>query len=151
VPEPIAIEMETVIEAPPSVVWGYLVDWERLDRWMTEATNFRVVSPQREGLGVVAEATIRIGFIKTTDRIRVTGWNPPHLLRLEHLGWVKGEGLMEPLPHSEATFLRWLELLKPPWGIVGAIGLRLWKPIMRRRFVRDLRLLKIWVESEFKG
>ena len=146
--------METFINAPPEIIWDYLVDWEGLDRWMKEASNFKVNTPHREGLGVVAEATIRIGFMKTTDRIQVTRWGPPHLLGLEHLGWVKGEGIMELHPGSldgSATRLRWKETLIPTWGAVGALGIRLWKPLMRRIFVRDLRLLKTLVESDFTG
>lgn len=146
------IEMEITIDAPPEAVWKHLVDWENLGRWMTEASDFRVLSAQREGIGVLAEATIRIGFIRAADSIQVNQWDPPHLLGLEHLGWVKGEGVMQPTPHDSKTLLRWREtLLGPPigpWGILGAIGIRLWKPIMRRRFLRDLRLLKILVEAD---
>lgn len=152
VPSPVAIEMEITIDAPPEAVWEHLVDWENLGRWMTEASDFRVLSSQREGIGVVAEATIRIGFIRTTDRIRVTRWDPPRLLGLEHLGWVKGEGVMRPVPLDSRTLLRWREaLIGPPIGpkgVLGALGIRLWKPMMRRRFLRDLRLLKILVEAD---
>ena len=39
------------------------------------------------------------------------------------------------------------ETLYPPLGIPGAVGLRLFKPIMRKVFERDLRLLKQLVEK----
>jgi uncharacterized membrane protein len=148
---PIKIEVSILIEAPPEVVWPYLVDWERLDRWMKEASNIRVVSAHREGIGVVAEADIRIGFIRTVDRIQVSRWNPPHELGLEHLGWVKGAGLMEAMSRDNRTLLRWTETFSPPWGSLGALGMRLWKPVMRRIFAQDLRLLQMMVEAEFPG
>ena len=46
----------------------------------------------REGVGVVAAATVRIGGISTRDRIRVDAWEPERHLGIEHLGWVGGRG-----------------------------------------------------------
>jgi hypothetical protein len=147
----IEIDVSKLIDASAEKVWPYLVDWEHLDRWMKEASNIRVVTPYREGVGVVCEARIRIGFIRTVDRIRVTRWEPPSVLGLEHLGWVKGDGLMELVPEKGRTLVRWNETFAPPWGWVGAAGMRIWKPLMRRVFVRDLRLLKIIVEGDAAG
>lgn len=145
------IRVSKLISAPPERIWPYLVDWERLDRWMKEASNIRLVSPHREGIGVFCEAKIRIGFIRTVDRIRVTRWEPPRVLGLEHLGWVTGNGLMELVPENAGTFLRWTETFVPPWGWLGGTGMRIWKPLMRRIFDRDLRLLKIIVEGDAPG
>lgn len=142
------LEMTIDIDAPPSVVWPYLVDWERLGRWMLEASEFRLLTTHREGEGVLAEAVIRIGPISTIDRIRVTEWSPPSLLRLEHLGWVRGSGVMESHSHDGGTHLVWKERLIPPWGVLGALGVRAWKPLMRRTFVKDMRALKKLVESD---
>lgn len=139
--------MSVRIEAPPEVVWPYLVDWENLDLWMIEGHGFKVTSEHREGLGVTAEATIRIAGISTTDPVRVTRWDPPEVLEISHQGWVAGEGLMLCKPAPWGTFLFWKETLHPPMGILGAVGLRLFKPIMRRTFERDLRLLKDLVEK----
>ena len=139
---PVEIEMSTRIEAPPEVVWTYLVDWENLGTWMLEGRGFKVTSPHREGLGVTAEATIRVAGIRTTDPVEVTRWEPPRLLEISHRGWVAGTGLMLCKPAPWGTFLYWKETLHPPMGIPGAIGLRLFKPILLRTFERDLRLLK---------
>ncbi len=44
--------------------------------------------------------------------------------------------------------LVWRESLVPPWGGLGRIGLRLFRPLMWRTFRRDLRILKDLVERE---
>ena len=136
------------IHRPADVVWPYLVDWERLDRWMREARDFTVVSDRREGIGVEAEATVAIAGITTRDRIRVTGWDPPTVLEIAHLGWVKGQGYIELSPTDEGTRVFWRESLQPPWGILGGIGMRAMAPTMRRIFQRDLDLLRDLVQRE---
>lgn len=135
------------IDRPPDAIWPHLVDWENLHLWMQEARDFRVVSDRWEGVGVEAEARVRIAGLTSRDRIRVIRWEPPAILELAHLGWVKGTGYMELSPVERGTHLFWREELRPPWGILGAIGLRLLAPLMRRIFARDLRLLREIVEQ----
>ncbi|MGH2711965.1 MAG: SRPBCC family protein [Actinomycetota bacterium] len=144
-----AISIITTIDIsrPPEAVWPYLVDWEHLDLWMKEARGFKVVGEQREGVGVEAEATIRIAGITTHDTVRVTKWEPPAVLEIAHLGWVKGSGYMELSPTEKGCSMFWREELYPPWGPLGRIGLTLMTPTMRHVFQRDLRLLKSLVED----
>lgn len=142
------IEISIRIAAPPEAVWPHLVDWERLGRWMKEGSGFHVVSAHRQGVGVEAEATIRIGGIATVDAIRVSRWEPPTLLEIEHRGWVKGRGIMHCLPDAGGTLLVWREELRPPLGSAGALGMHIWKPLMRRTFERDLAMLKDLAERE---
>lgn len=142
------IDVAVEIGAPPEAVWRRLVDWDNLGRWMKEGQGFRVTTPHREGVGVRADARIRMGGITTVDPIRVSRWEPPEVLEIEHLGWVKGRGLMRCVRRGGGTRLEWRETLIPPWGLAGAAGIRLWKPVMRRTFARDLALLKALVESE---
>jgi uncharacterized protein YndB with AHSA1/START domain len=140
--------MSIRIAREPEVVWPYLVDWERLNRWMLEARDFRVTGTRREGVGVEAEARIRIAGITTRDPIRVTRWDPPSILEMEHLGWVKGTGYMELTPEDRGTEMFWRESLVPPWGWLGAVGMRLVTPFMRGAFRRDLSVLRDLVEAE---
>ena len=142
------LTMSIRIPRNPDIVWPFLVDWERLNRWMLEARAFRMTGPQREGVGVEAEATVRIAGITTRDPIRVTRWEPPRVLELAHLGWVKGTGYMELTPEDDGTRVFWRETLIPPWGWLGAIGMRPAAPLMRRAFRRDLRVLRDLVEAE---
>lgn len=145
---PVELEMSIGIRASSEKVWSYLVDWDNLDRWMTEASDFKVTSPHREGVGVTARATITMAGITTDDPVRVTRWEPPSVLEIEHLGWVSGLGLMECVPEWSGTRLLWKEKLNPPLGVLGAVGIRAFKPIMRSVFEKDLALLKKLVESE---
>jgi uncharacterized membrane protein len=139
---PISIETSEVAEAPPSVVWALITDWERQDDWMLESSHVTVISEQREGVGVEAEATIRIGGIKTRDRVRVSGWEPNKRLAIDHRGWVTGHGeiLLTPLS-GDRTHIFWREELEPPLGLAGAVGMTGFRPMMKRIFRRDLRVL----------
>ncbi|HEV3364700.1 MAG TPA: SRPBCC family protein, partial [Acidimicrobiia bacterium] len=80
--------------------------------------------------------------IQTRDRVRVAGWEPPRRLVIEHLGWVTGRGIIELTPVAgERTHVWWREELHPPLGVLGAIGMTAFKPLMGRVFRRDLRIL----------
>lgn len=148
---PVVIENDIDLPAPPEIVWDLITDWEHQDEWMLEATDFEVIGEQREGVGVRATATISIGGMKTRDEIRVAGWEPPKRLVIEHVGWVRGTGelhltpLLGPVTSEPAvtTHLYWREELHPPRGLgaVGSLGLTAFKPLMKRIFGRDLRVL----------
>lgn len=140
--------MDVEIARPPEIVWPYLVDWERLDRWMEEARGFRLLGDQREGVGVEATATITILGITTDDHIRVTRWEPPAVLEIEHVGWVGGHGLMEVGVTERGSHLFWREVFKPPLGALGRLGMRLLFPVIHRTFRRDLQTLRDLVERE---
>jgi hypothetical protein len=134
--------MTEVCVGPPEAIWDLITDWEHQDDWMLEASDFVVVSEAREGVGVEAEATIRIGGIQTRDRVRVSEWEPPRRLGIEHLGWVTGRGAIELTPVAgERTHVWWREELYPPLGQLGRIGITAFKPLMGRVFRRDLRIL----------
>ena len=139
--------MSIDLPAPPEAVWARLVDWERLGDWMHEASNFRVTTAHREGVGVEAAARIRIAGITTEDAIRVTRWEPPEWLEIQHLGWVKGSGLMHCRPSATGSFLWWRETLIPPLGTAGWLGMTALAPVMGAVFRRDLRLLADLIRS----
>lgn len=143
----ITLEQSVDILASPESVWRAITDWERLGDWMKEGSGFKVTSISREGIGVTATARIRVGLITTYDPIRITKWDKPHLLEMEHLGWVKGTGIMQILPIEGGSRLSWWEMLSPPWGPFGALGMRLYKPLMHRTFVADLANLKSLLEG----
>jgi carbon monoxide dehydrogenase subunit G len=138
------IEVLETMPGPPEVVWTLITDWEHQGDWMLEASRFEVIGEQREGVGVEARATIRIGGIPTRDRVRVSMWEPPRILVIEHLGWVKGAGEIQMVPIREGTRVRWRETLFAPraLGPFGRFGLRLFAPKMKRIFQRDLRVLR---------
>ena len=138
----VVLEMAATLPGPPEVVWDLITDWEHQDDWMLEASDFVVLGSQREGIGVEAEATIKIGGVKTRDRIRVVGWEPLRLLSIAHEGWVAGRGELFLTPIGrDRTHMFWREELVPPLGVLGSIGMTLFKPLMARIFRRDLRIL----------
>ncbi len=144
----VVFEMSKTVPASPEMVWRVITDWERQGEWMLEASDFAVTSPQREGIGVEAQATIKIAGIATRDRVRVIAWEPPYCLAIEHLGWVRGTGRIHLAPVSRAqTHVLWREQLDPPLGLAGAIGLSVLKPVMARVFRRDLEVLAQLVAS----
>jgi carbon monoxide dehydrogenase subunit G len=140
----VVIEVVDTMPGPPEVVWELITDWEHQGDWMLEATDFEVVGPQREGVGVEAKATVHVGPLRTRDRVRVSMWEPPRILVIEHLGWVKGAGEIQMVPIREGTRMRWRETLFAPraLGPLGRAGLRLFTPRMKAIFQRDLRVLR---------
>ena len=143
------IEVADTMPGPPEIVWALITDWEHQDDWMLEASDFELIGEQREGVGVEARATVRIAGIRTRDKVRVSMWEPPRILVIDHLGWVKGAGEIQLQPVSEGTRMRWRETLFAPkvLGPVGRLGLRLAAPLMRRIFARDLRVLRSLVRG----
>jgi hypothetical protein len=143
---PVVVELEVQLDRTPDVVWRAVTDWERQGEWMLEASDFLVVSSAREGVGVEAEATVRIAGISTRDTIRVDTWEPERHLGIVHLGWVKGRGDLRLEASGPGTHLRWREELQPPLGVLGAVGLRAFRPLLVRTFRRDLRELAAFVK-----
>ena len=152
-PRPVVIEVLETMPGPPEAVWSLITDWEHQDDWMLEASDFEVIGEQREGVGVEAKATVRIGGLRTRDRIRVAMWEPPRILVIDHLGWVKGSGEVQLVPIEGGTRMRWRETLFAPrvLGPFGRFGLRLFAPLLRRTFRRDVRVLRSLVRSRTDG
>lgn len=149
---PVTIELSETLPGPIELAWELITDWENLGDWQLEARDFTVVSEQREGVGVEAEATVRIAGITTRDKVRVTGWEPPKRLAIEHQGWVSGAGEMHLTPlGTTRTHLFWREELNPPLGVLGAVGLTGFKPLMSRIFARDLRVLAALVRARSRA
>lgn len=138
----VVVELERDLPGESGLVWELLVDWENQHLWMLEASDFRVLGERREGVGVEAEATIRIAGIRTRDRVRVSAWEPGRHLAIDHVGWVSGRGDLWLSPSGDrTTHLRWREELRGPWGLAGRIGLRLFRPLLVGTFRRDLDAL----------
>jgi uncharacterized protein YndB with AHSA1/START domain len=144
---PVVLELERILPGPPELVWRIITDWENQGLWMREASEFVVTSSHREGTGVEAIATIRVGGVKTRDPIRVDVWEPHRRLGIEHRGWVRGRGDLYLEPADGGTRLHWREELHPPWGIVGALGLRAYRPMLAATFRHDLGLLEALVRT----
>jgi hypothetical protein len=146
--KPVTIRTAADLPGPPELVWELLTDWERQADWMLEMSDVVVTSDHREGVGVEALATVKIGGISTRDVIRVDVWEPRRRLGLAHEGWVRGRGDMLLVAQPDGTtHLDWTEELVPPLGLLGAIGLRLFRPLLARTFRRDVKVLRNLVRS----
>ena len=149
---PVVVEMAQTLPCTPAIAWELITDWEHQDDWMLEASDFVITSEQREGVGVEGEATVTIGGIKTRDKVRVVGWDPEHRLAIEHEGWVSGRGEMSLTAlGADRTHIYWREELYPPLGVLGAIGMTAFKPLMLRIFKNDLRVLASLARARSKA
>ena len=141
---PVLIEMWRTLPGPADVVWRLITDWEHQDDWMLEARDFVITSAHSEGLGVEGRATVSIGGITTTDTVVVSGWEERKRLAISHQGWVSGEAemLLTELEDGSTHILWREELVCRPLGFIGSLGLSLFRPLMRRIFQKDLRVLE---------
>lgn len=159
------IEATTHIEADPARVWEVLVDWEGQARWMRDAHSVTVLSPQREGVGVIvrcrtnllggirqaggAQPRRRGGLLTVTDDMVTTEWEEPRVIGIRHLGWViRGVGSFELAPTAHGTHFTWWEEVDPPLGFVGeAVTTVAAVPFVQRVFRSSLAALKRLCES----
>ena len=142
------LRVRAVLNAPPQVVWSVLADWERQAEWMPDVAWIRVVGEQREAGARLDVRTKVLGVPFTTDVMRVTGWERPRRLAIEHVGIVRGHGewLLEPV--GSRTRFTWSETLRMPPPVLGEIGLWLYAPIQRAMLKRSLRNLGDRVEGQ---
>jgi len=140
----VTLREEAVYAAPLEAVWEVLADWESQADWMPDVAWIRVLGPEREDGAQLEVRTKVFGLPATTDRVRVTVWDPPHELAVVHEGLVRGRGswVLEPVPPG--TRLLWTEELQLPGGSAGDLAMRTyapWQTAMLRRSLSNLRRL----------
>lgn len=143
------IEATTHIEAEPARVWEVLVDWESQPLWMKDARSVTVLSPHREGPGVVLRCQTNIAGAVVRDDMTVSEWEPERILGMRHLGLViRGVGAFELEPTRVGTQFTWWEEIEVPLGGVGeALAQTLIAPLVVRVFRQSLAGLKRVCES----
>lgn len=143
------IEATTHVEAPPQRVWDVLVDWERQADWMVDARSVTVLSPQREGRGVVVRCRTNIVGFVVNDDLEVTEWDEPAILGVRHRGPVlQGVGAFELTETPYGTRLLWWEEADAPLGAIGdAVAGLVLVPWVNRVFRRSIARLKRVCES----
>jgi len=140
------------LPAEPDRVWGILTDWEGQAAWMPDVASIRVIGPER-GLGAELAVLTRVfGIPIATDRVRVTGWDPPRSIRVDHEGLVMGTGewRLDPAAGGGTRFT-WAEELRMPPPILGGVALWLYGPWQRWMLHRSLRNLAKVVEAATRG
>lgn len=144
------IEVAVHVAASPERVWQVLADWEDQPRWMRDARAVTVLSPHREGVGVVVRCMTRIaGGLTLTDDLVTTQWEPPRTLGVRHLGRVvRGVAAFELEAVTGGTRLVWWEEIEPPAGRLGeAVADAVVVPAVSRVFRGSLADLKEVCES----
>jgi carbon monoxide dehydrogenase subunit G len=139
------LQESAVLPATPERVWELLVDWERQLSWMPDVAWVRRIGSEGEMGAHLAVRTKVFGIPLTTDLIRVTGWEPPRRLAVQHEGFVQGAGewWLEDQGDGRTRFT-WIEELRLPPPILGEVALRiysLWQRRMLRRSILNLRRL----------
>jgi carbon monoxide dehydrogenase subunit G len=139
-------EEQTVLKTDPSRVWDVLVDWEGQARWMPDVAWIRVVGSDRE-LGARLKVRTKVfGIPLATDEVRVTAWEPPARLAVDHVGVVMGVGEWHLEPTEAGTLFTWSEDFRMPPPLLGDIALWIYSPFQRAMLRRSIRNLKRLVE-----
>jgi uncharacterized protein YndB with AHSA1/START domain len=117
------IEVTTVIDASPAVVWDHIADVRTHTEWMADAEAIRLSSERTEGPGTTFDCDTRVGPVVLTDRLEITEWVPGEAMGVRHTGLVTGEGRFTLVPVSGGrTRFTWAETLEFPWSMGGAVG-----------------------------
>ena len=132
----VVVSESVVLPVPVERAWAFLLDWERQAEWMRDADRVEVVSPHREGVGVVIAVKTRVLNVPAfTERLEVVGWEPLRVLRLAHRGFVHGTGEWRLVPvargDERGTRFTWEERLSFGVPVLGALSLAVYRPFMR--------------------
>jgi hypothetical protein len=142
-----AIVVSVVIERPPSEVWSDIRDIGSHVDWMHDAVAIRFVTESTEGVGTRFECDTKVGPLSTTDVMEITEWEPERRMGVRHIGLVEGVGEFSLVDVPNGTEFRWSEDLRFPWFMGGALGAFAARPILRWIWSRNLRALKVRIES----
>ncbi|OLR90105.1 SRPBCC family protein [Actinokineospora bangkokensis] len=136
------------VAAPPEVTWEALVDWERQGEWML-GTRVRVTGGDGKGVGSSLSAFTGVLGLGFTDTMRITTWQAPHRVEVEHTGRVvRGTGLFEVQPRgTDASTFIWHERLDLPLGKLGQWGWTLAGPAFRLGVRHSLTRFARFAES----
>lgn len=140
-------EERAVFRASPERVWTVLSDWEGQVAWMPDVAWIRFLGPEREMGARLAVKTKVFGIPFATDELRVTVWEPPRRLALDHVGVVRGVGewLLEPV--EGGTRFTWREEFRMPPPVVGDLALLIYSPVQRWMLRRSISNLGRLVEA----
>lgn len=128
------IELSLDMPAAPERVWEVLADWERYPQWMPDVAWVRRLS-EVEGEGMrLAVRTKVVGVPLVTDELVVTAWEPARRMAIEHRGLVRGVAEWRLEASSSGTRFSWIEQLRMPPPLLGALALFLYSPVLRWTF-----------------
>jgi len=144
------IRVAVTIAASPAAVWEVVEPVERHVDWMEDAVAITFTGAQTRGVGTEFDCLTKIGPARLTDRMRITKWEPPKVMGIEHRGIVTGRGRFTLQPagtDATATEFTWTEDLTFPWWMGGRAGARAARPVLAAVWRRNLRRLQQLVEG----
>jgi hypothetical protein len=146
----VSVEIDLCVDIPasPAEVWRVVSEIHTHPRWMADAERITFVGPQLQGVGTEFDCLTVIGPLRTTDRMRVTEWEPEVALGIEHHGAVSGRGRFALEATPGGTHFCWREALTFPWWMGGAVGERAAKPVFERVWRANLSRLRALVIAE---
>jgi uncharacterized protein YndB with AHSA1/START domain len=141
----VRIAIETEIPATPAQVWAAVEDLSTHTEWMADAETITFVTDQRSGVGTEFDCLTVVGPLRTTDRMRVTEWEPEAVMGIEHRGAVTGTGRFTLTAVPGGTRFAWAEKLRFPWWLGGPVGEVFGKPVLTLVWRRNLDRLRAHV------
>ena len=130
------------MKADPSEVWAVLADLQSHDQWMKDAEKIEFESDSRSGTGTVMRVETRVGPLRTSDVIEVTGWTEGESIDVIHRGLVRGTGVLSMSEVGGDVRVDWIERLQFPWWLGGPITAFLAKPVLAAIWRGNLRRLE---------
>lgn len=142
------LRLDVVVDAPVETVFAAFTDWERQGEWML---GTRVETTDQGGVGVGGglRAWTGAGPVGFWDTMRITEWDEPYRVKVEHTGnVVRGTGVMEvvALPDDRSRFI-WSEQIVPPLGAFGRVGWRVLRAPFGWGVRKSLRDFAEWCEE----
>ncbi len=142
------IRVSTVINAAPATVWDEVRHIDRHVEWMADAESIRFTGDQTDGAGTRFDCVTKVGPIRLTDKMLITEWQPGKRMGVRHEGLVTGTGFFTLARiRRDRTRFTWEEQLVFPWWMGGPVGGVVGGQIMRIIWKKNLRVLKVLVES----
>jgi hypothetical protein len=127
------VEASEVIHASPGAVWAALARWEDQAAWMRDAASVRVLTVQREGVGVRLGVRTRVLNVPLfTEELEVTLWDPPRCMVIAHRSFIRGTGTWTLVAVGDRTRFTWTERVSLPVPLLGEIALEVYRPFLRR-------------------
>ncbi|HYZ12012.1 MAG TPA: SRPBCC family protein [Actinomycetota bacterium] len=140
------VETSTHLPVPPEDAWRTLLRWEEQSEWIRDADSVRVLTDNREGLGVRIAVRNRVFNVPIfTEELEVTGWDPPRRLQMTHMSFIHGTGTWELDPEAEGTHFRWVEDVSLPIPVLGEVALWVYRPFLLHLMRGAMRNLRAFV------
>jgi hypothetical protein len=131
------IRIEREIQASRDAVWKQLADLPSHPSWMKDALAIEFKTSQTDGVGTQMEVPTWVGPFRTTDLLVITEWSPGRAMSVEHEGLVSGTGRFA-LEGDSPTTITWVEDLRFPWWLGGAVTGWLAGPVLRHIWRKNL-------------